>query len=93
VTVRLTYIFIDYPACEYIIILNTSIVIYDLLRLSILLSSIPSMPIFGNRHHQKACLLTNARMMNTHMFTSIWDLYSRISQKRKMYTSSVEDKR
>jgi hypothetical protein len=27
VTVRLTYIFIDYPDCEYIIILNTSIVI------------------------------------------------------------------
>jgi hypothetical protein len=25
VTVRLTYIFIDYPDCEYIIILNTSI--------------------------------------------------------------------
>ena len=29
VTVRLTYIFIDYPDCEYIIILNMSIVIYD----------------------------------------------------------------
>jgi hypothetical protein len=27
VTVRLTYIFIDYPDCEYIIILNTSLVI------------------------------------------------------------------
>jgi hypothetical protein len=37
VTVRLTYIFIDYPDCEYIIILNTSIVIYDLWRLPVLL--------------------------------------------------------
>jgi hypothetical protein len=37
VTVRLTYIFIDYPDCEYIIILNTSIVIYDFWRLSVLL--------------------------------------------------------
>jgi hypothetical protein len=27
VTVRLTYIFIDYPDCEYIIILNASVVI------------------------------------------------------------------
>jgi hypothetical protein len=43
VTVRLTYIFIDYPDCEYIIILNTSIVIYDFWRLSVLRSSIPSM--------------------------------------------------
>jgi hypothetical protein len=34
VTVRLTYIFIDYPDCEYIIILNTSIVIYDFWRLN-----------------------------------------------------------
>jgi hypothetical protein len=30
VTVRLAYIFIDYPDCEYIIILNTLIVIYDI---------------------------------------------------------------
>ena len=29
VTVRFTYIFIDYPDREYIIIWNTSIVIYD----------------------------------------------------------------
>ena len=69
VTVRLTYIFIDYPVCEYIIILNTSIVIYDLLCISVWLSSTPSMPIFGNCYHQKACLLTNARMIYTHMFT------------------------
>jgi hypothetical protein len=69
VTVRLTYIFIDYPDCEYIIILNTSIVIYDFLRLSVLRSSTPSMPIFGNRHRQKACLLTNTRMIHTHLFT------------------------
>ena len=61
VTVKLTYIFIDYryPVCEYIIILNMSIVINDLLHLSVLLSSTSSMPIFENRHHQKACLLTN----------------------------------
>ena len=69
VTVRLTYIFIDYPDCEYIIILNTSIVIYDFWRLSVLRSSTPSMPIFGNRHRQKACLLTNTRMIHTHLFT------------------------
>jgi hypothetical protein len=62
VTVRLTYIFIDYPDCEYIIILNTSIVIYDFWLLSVLRSSTPSMPIFGNRHRQKACLLTNTRI-------------------------------
>ena len=54
VTVRLTYIFIDYPDCEHIIILNTSIVIYDFWRLSVLRSSTPSMPIFGNRHRQKS---------------------------------------
>ena len=69
VTVRSTYIFIDYPDCEYIIILNTSIVIYDCWRLSVLRSSTPSMPIFGNRHRQKACLLTNTRMIHTHLFT------------------------
>jgi hypothetical protein len=68
VTVRLTYIFIDYPVFEYIIVLNTSIVIYNLLRVSVLLSSTPSMPISGNRYHQNACLLTNARMIYTHMF-------------------------
>jgi hypothetical protein len=33
------------------------------------LNSTPSMPIFGNRHRQKACLLTNTRMIHTHMFT------------------------
>ena len=69
VTVRLTYIFIDYPDCEYIIILNTSIVIYDFWRLSVLRSSTPSMPIFGNHHRQRACLLTNTRMIHTHLFT------------------------
>jgi hypothetical protein len=69
VTERLTYIFIDYPDCEYIIILNTSIVIYDFWRLSVLRSSTPSMPIFGNRLRQKACLLTNTRMIHTHLFT------------------------
>jgi hypothetical protein len=69
VTVRLTYIFIDHPDCEYIIILNTSIVIYDFWRLSVLRSSTPSMTIFGNRHRQKACLLTNTRMIHTHIFT------------------------
>jgi hypothetical protein len=46
------------PACK-LIILNTSIVIYDFWRLSFLLSSTPSMSIFGNRYRQKACLLTN----------------------------------
>jgi hypothetical protein len=50
------------------IILNTLIVIYDFWRLSVLLSSTPSMPIFENRHRQKACLLTNTRMIYTHMF-------------------------
>ena len=70
VTVRLTYIFIDYPDCEYIIILNTSIVIYDFWRLSVLRSSTPSMPIFGNRHRQKPCLLTNTRMIHTHLLTT-----------------------
>ena len=45
VTVRLTYIFIDYPDCEYIIILNTSFVIYDFWRLSVLLSSTPYLEI------------------------------------------------
>ena len=69
VTVRLTYIFIDYPDCEYIIILNMSIVIYDFWRLSVLLSSTLSMLIFWNHHRQKACLLTNTRMIHTHMFT------------------------
>jgi hypothetical protein len=84
VTVRLTYIFIDYPDCEYIIILNTSIVIYDFWHLSVLRSSIPSMPIFGNRHRQKACLLTNTRMIHTHTcLLSIWYLCSRISQKKE----------
>ena len=69
VTVRFTNISIDYPDCEYIIILNTSIVIYDFLRLSALLSSTPSMPIFGNRHRQKACLLTNyTRMIHVHVY-------------------------
>ena len=92
VTVRLTYIFIDYPDCEYIIILKTSIVIYDFWCLSVLLSSTPSMPIFGNRHCQKACLLTNTRMIHMHMFTINMILCSRISQKRKMDTSSVADK-
>jgi hypothetical protein len=69
VTGRLTYIFIDYPECEYIIILNTSIVIYDFWRLPVLRSSTPSMPIFGNRHRLKVCLLTNTRMIHTHLFT------------------------
>jgi hypothetical protein len=69
VTIRLPYIFIDYPDCEYIIILNTSIVIYDCWRLSVLPSSTPSMPIFGNRHRQKACLVTNTRMIHTRLFT------------------------
>jgi hypothetical protein len=46
-------------------------VIYDFWRLSVLRSSTPSMPIFGNRHRQKACLLTNTRMIHTHMFTGI----------------------
>jgi hypothetical protein len=69
VTVRLTYIFIDYPDCEYIIMLNTSIAICDFWRFSVLLSSNPSLPKFGNRHLQKACLLTNTRMIHTHMFT------------------------
>ena len=68
VTVRLTYIFIDYSDCEYIIIWNTSIV-YDFWRLLVLLSSTPSMPVFGNRHRQKTCLLTNTRMIHTHMLT------------------------
>jgi hypothetical protein len=67
VTVRLTYTFIYYPDCEYILILNTSIVIYDFWRLSVLRSSTPSMPIFGNRHRQKACLLTNTRMIHKHI--------------------------
>jgi hypothetical protein len=26
----------------------------------------PSIPIFGNRHRKKACLLTNTRMQFTH---------------------------
>ena len=67
VTVRLTNIFIDYPECEYIITLNTSTVMHDALCLSVLLNSTPSMPIFGNRHCQKACFLTNTRMIHTHM--------------------------
>ena len=54
---------IVYHYFEYVI------VIYDFWRLSVLLSSTPSMPIFGNRHRQKACLLTNTRMIHTHMFT------------------------
>ena len=67
-TVRLTYIFTDYPACEYIIILNTLIVIYDVFCLSVLLGSIPSMPIYVNRHPHKACLLTNARIIHAHVY-------------------------
>ena len=86
VTVRLTYIFIHYPVCEYIIIFNTSIVIYDLLRFSVLLSSTPSLPIFGNQYHQKACLLINARMIYTHMFTI------NLILMQQNFTSSVEDK-
>jgi hypothetical protein len=49
--------------------LNTSIVIYDFWHFSVLRSSTPSMPIFGNRLRQKACLLTNTRMIHTNMFT------------------------
>ena len=93
VTVRLTYIFIDYPDCEYIIILNTSIVRYDFWRLSVLLSSTPSMPIFGNCHRQKACLLTN-KMNDTHAHIyHQYDTYvAEFHKKRKMYTSTVADK-
>ena len=69
VTVWLIYIYIDYPDCEYIIILNMLTVIYDYWRLSVLLSSTLSMPIFGNHHRQQACLLTNTRLIHTHMLT------------------------
>jgi hypothetical protein len=33
------------------------------------------MPIFENRHHQKACLLTNVRMIYTHVYHQI-DTYA-----------------
>ena len=99
VTVRLTYIFIDYPDCEYIIILNTSIVIYDLWRLSVLRSSTPSMPIFGNRHRQKACLLTNTRMIHTHyresenvkpIFLKDEDVFGSRKPERSLWLTNVE---
>jgi len=61
-----------------IIILNTSIVIYDFWRLTVLLSSTPSMSIFGNPHRQKVVLLTNTRMIHTPMFT----INIRISQPK-----------
>ena len=48
--------------------LNMSIVIYDFCAAS-LAKHTPSMPIFGNRHREKACLLTNTRMIHTHMLT------------------------
>ena len=66
VTVRLTYIFIDYPVREYIIILNTLIIINDLLHFSVLLHPF-------NAHNwkspsPKACSLTNARMVYAHVY-------------------------
>ena len=90
VTVRLTYIFIDYPDCEYIIILNTSIVIYYFWRLSVLRSSTPSMPIFGNRHR----LFVDKYENDTHAPVYYqYDTYvAEFHKKWKMYTSSVADK-
>ena len=92
VTVRLTYIFIYYPDCEYIIILNTSIVIYNLLRLSVLLSSTPAMIIFGNRHHQNTCLFTNARMIYTHMDTYVAEFHTKKRKwtRRQLKTNDAE---
>jgi hypothetical protein len=89
VTVRLTYIFIDYPDCEYIIILNTSIVIYDLWRLSVLLSSTPYLEIAIAK--RLVCWQIREWYTRT-CLPSIWYLCSRIKKKRKMYTSSVADK-
>jgi hypothetical protein len=93
VTVRLTYIFIDYPDCEHIIILNTSIVIYDFWRLSVLRSSTPSMPIFGNRHRQKS-LFVDKYENDTHAPVYYqYDTYvAEFHKKRKMYALSVADK-
>jgi hypothetical protein len=39
------------------------------LLLASLAKHTPSMPIFGNRHREKACLLTNTRMIHTHILT------------------------
>ena len=79
VIVRLTYIWIDYSDGECIIILNTSIVIYDVWRWSFLLSSTPSMPILGTRHRQKDCLLTNTRIHVYHQY----DTYVAVFHKKK----------
>lgn len=63
------------------------------LDLSVLLSSTPSMPIFGNLHRQKACLLTNyTRMIHAHVYHQYDTYVAEFHKKRKMYPSSVEDK-
>ena len=42
---------------------------YMIFVLASLAKHTTSMPIFGNRHRGKACLLTNTRMIHTHMLT------------------------
>jgi hypothetical protein len=43
-------------------------VIYDFVLVS-LAKLTPSMPVFGIRHREKACLLINTRMIHTHLFS------------------------
>jgi hypothetical protein len=77
VTARLTYIFIDYPDCEYIIILNTSIVIYDCWCLSVLLS------LFVDKYENDT---------HAHVYHQYDTYVAEFHKERKMYTSSIADK-
>jgi hypothetical protein len=66
-------------------------VIYDLLCFSVLLlSSTPSMPIFGNCYNQKACLLTNARMIVWNKTT--WNSLTHTRAEKTTDLSQVTDK-
>ena len=81
ITYWLIHIFIDYPDYEYIIIWNTSIVIYDFWRLSVLLSSTPSMPIFGIRHRQKACLFDTHAHVYHQYDTYVAEFHKKVADK------------
>jgi hypothetical protein len=95
VTVRLTYIFIDYPDCEYIIILNTSIVIQCIWFLGLV--SLAKLHPF-NAHIWKSpspkSLFVDKYENDTHAPVYYqYDTYvAEFHKKRKMYTSSVADK-
>jgi hypothetical protein len=95
VTVRLTYIFIDYPDCEYIIILNTSLVIIIIWLLALV--SLAKLHPF-NAHIWKSpsskSLFVDKYENDTHAHVyHQYDTYvAEFHKKRKMYTSSVADK-